>query len=193
MTAGNGAATHRSLRAVSDRRPSLRAKRSNPSSRKESWIASSQGLLAMTLPQFPKQTPRSRGAMRPSFARIVSPLCNQRAQGMPGAQCTRSLACSEKSIRVSHHGHTGTTRHSPRNGFTAYFALSSVTTLFDTVACASSHRLDANDWGVRTTRLRRTQQTAFVSRAAASTASRPAFVTIASRPSVGTGRCESVN
>ena len=43
-----------------------------------------------------------------------------------------------------------------RNGFTAYFALSSVTTLFDTVACASSHRLDANDWGVRTTRLHRT-------------------------------------
>ncbi len=37
------------------------------------------------------------------------------------------------------------------------FALSSVTTLFDTVACASSHRLDANDWGVGTTRLRRTQ------------------------------------
>src|SRR6266403_668564 len=57
------------------------------------------------------------------------------------------------STRVSHHGHTGTTRHSPRNGFTAYFALSSVTTLFDTVACASSRRLDAKDWGVGTTRL----------------------------------------
>src|SRR5258705_11264470 len=64
---------------------------------------------------------------------------------------------NKASIRVSHHGHTGTTRHSPRNGFTAYFALSSVTTLFDTVACASSHRLDANDWGVGTTRLHRTQ------------------------------------
>src|SRR5882724_10202536 len=64
---------------------------------------------------------------------------------------------NKTSIRVSHHGHTGTTRHSPRNGFTAYFALSSVTTLFDTVACASSHRLDANDWGVGTTRLHRTQ------------------------------------
>src|SRR5882724_6517537 len=64
---------------------------------------------------------------------------------------------NKTSTRVSHHGHTGTTRHSPRNGFTAYFALSSVTTLFDTVACASSHRLDAKDWGVGTTRLRRTQ------------------------------------
>jgi hypothetical protein len=30
--------------------------------------------------------------------------------------------------------------------------------LFDTVACASSRRLDANDWGVRTTRLGRTLQ-----------------------------------
>src|SRR5712672_4374047 len=77
---------------------------------------------------------------------------------MPGARCTRSLVCDKKqTYERSHHGHTGTTRHSPRNGFTAYFALSPVTTLFDTVACASSRRLDANDWGVRTTRLHRTQ------------------------------------
>src|SRR6266550_1491343 len=32
-----------------------------------------------------------------------------------------------------------------------------VTTVFDTVACASYRRLDANDWGVGTTRLHRTQ------------------------------------
>ena len=44
---------------------------------------------------------------------------------MPGAQCTRSLACDKiKAHERSHHGHTGITRHSPRNGFTAYFALS---------------------------------------------------------------------
>src|SRR5947207_1891503 len=103
-------------------------------------------------------SPRSRGAMRPRFCKNVRPSENQRAQGMPGAQCARSLVCKIKqAYEHSHHGHTGTTRHSPRNGFTAYFALSSVTTLFDTVACASSHRLDANDWGVGTTRLRRTQ------------------------------------
>jgi len=36
----------------------------------------------------------------------------------------------KKAHEHSHHGHTGTTRHSPRNGFTAYFALSPVTTLF---------------------------------------------------------------
>jgi hypothetical protein len=33
------------------------------------------------------------------------------------------------NTRVSHHGHTGITRHSPRDGFTAYSALSSVTGL----------------------------------------------------------------
>src|SRR5258706_6042199 len=54
----------------------------------------------------------------------------QRAQGMPGARCTRSLVCDKKQTHErSHHGHTGTTRHSPRNGFTAYFALSPVTRL----------------------------------------------------------------
>src|SRR6266481_1107525 len=90
----------------------------------------------------------------------------------------------KKAHERSHHGHTGTTRHSPRNGFTAYFALSPVTTLFDTVACASYRRLDANDWGVRTTRLHRPQQHSSSSALPASTASRPAFVTIAIRPSV---------
>src|SRR6266481_4748610 len=107
---------------------------------------------------------------------------------MPGARCTRSLVCDKnKPHERSHHGHTGTTRHSPRNGFTAYFALSPAIGLVVTVICASSRRLDASfgasephDFAVR-------QQTAFVSRAAASTASRPAFVTCA-RPSVGTGR-----
>jgi hypothetical protein len=45
-----------------------------------------------------------------------SALSYQRAQGMPGARCARSRACSVESTRVSHHGHTGNTRHSPRNG-----------------------------------------------------------------------------
>src|SRR6266481_133229 len=85
----------------------------------------------------------------------------------------------KKAYEHSHHGHTGTTRHSPRNGFTAYFALSSVTTLFDTVACASSHRLDANDWGVGTTRLRRPRQHNSSSAPPASTASRPTLMTCA--------------
>jgi hypothetical protein len=109
---------------------------------------------------------------------------------MPGARCARSLVCEmKKAHKHSHHGHTGNTRHSPRNGFTAYIALSPVTGL-------SCHR-----------RLRNTFRTLDASVGASgphdfavhghapssealpvSTASRPAFVTIASRPSGGTGR-----
>jgi hypothetical protein len=48
---------------------------------------------------------------------------------MPGARRARSRVRSVESTRVSHHGHTGITRHSPRNGFTAYSALSLVTGL----------------------------------------------------------------
>src|ERR1700752_5037650 len=38
---------------------------------------------------------------------------------MPDARSARSLAC-RKNTRVSHHGHTGNTRHSPRNGFNGF-------------------------------------------------------------------------
>src|ERR1035437_3031736 len=41
---------------------------------------------------------------------------DQRAQGMPGARCARSRAWCVGNTRVSHHRHTGITRHSPRNG-----------------------------------------------------------------------------
>ena len=39
---------------------------------------------------------------------------------MPGARCARSLAWCVKNTRVSHHGHTGIARHSPRNGFNGF-------------------------------------------------------------------------
>ena len=38
--------------------------------------------------------PHSRGAIRPRF--VPASLAKQRAWGMPGAQCTRSLACKVK-------------------------------------------------------------------------------------------------
>jgi hypothetical protein len=54
----------------------------------------------------------------------------QRAQGMPGAQCARSLACKmKKHTSIVTTVTPEITRHSPRNGFTAYFALSPVTRL----------------------------------------------------------------
>src|ERR1035437_5327486 len=48
------------------------------------------------------------------------PPSDQRAQGMPGARCARSRACGVENTRVGHHGHTGITRHSPRNGFNGF-------------------------------------------------------------------------
>jgi hypothetical protein len=64
---------------------------------------------------------------------------------MPGARCARSRMCSVESTRVSHHGHTGATRHSLRNGFTAYFVLSPVTGLFCHRRLAdNSAKLDAS-------------------------------------------------
>ena len=81
-----------------------------------------------TAAHFARHTSAISPRIRASFTGNVLP-SNQRAQGMPGARCARSLACSVKNTRVSHHGHTGFTRHSPRNGFTAYFVLSPVTGL----------------------------------------------------------------
>ena len=48
---------------------------------------------------------------------------------MPGASCTRSLACSVENTRVSHRRHADIIRHSLRNGFTAYGVLSPVSGL----------------------------------------------------------------
>ena len=58
---------------------------------KEEWIASSLALLAMTWKYdfaiSRRDAPESCVNIRPE---------NQRAWGMPGARCTRSLACSKK-------------------------------------------------------------------------------------------------
>ena len=50
---------------------------------------------------------------------------------MPGAQRTRSRACSVENTRVSHHGYAEITRHSrTRMVLTVSFVLSPVTGLF---------------------------------------------------------------
>jgi hypothetical protein len=59
----------------------------------------------------------------------------ERAQGRPGARCTRGLVCKKQKEHA--HEHTGSAeavRPSLRNGFTAYFALSPVTGFLATVA-----------------------------------------------------------
>jgi hypothetical protein len=60
----------------------------------------------------------------------------QRAQGRPGASCTRGLVCCLRLARGAHE-HTGTagaSRPSLRNGFTAYFVLSPENGSFASVA-----------------------------------------------------------
>jgi hypothetical protein len=61
-----------------------------------------------------------------------------------------ALRAKVESTQASHHGHAGNTRHSPRNGFTAYSALSRVTGLSchprpqETCKKLASRELDAS-------------------------------------------------
>jgi hypothetical protein len=122
---------------------------------------------------------------RRASARVVHELCpskNQRAQGMPGARGARGLVCKVESTRVSHHGHAGNTRHSPRDGFTVSFALSPVIGL----VCHRHRRFLANLTPASRRQDHTTSPSAvalFVTSATASTASRLTSVTIAKRPS----------
>src|SRR5258705_13986952 len=69
-------------------------KRSNPCCREVRMDCFVALLLAMT--SNPDTHTHSRGAMRPRFCINRSHLDRQRAQGMPGAQCTPTLACEIK-------------------------------------------------------------------------------------------------
>jgi hypothetical protein len=52
----------------------------------------------------------------------------KRAQGMPDARCTRGLVCNvHKEVRTRAYRAAEAIRHSLRNGFTAYIALSPAT------------------------------------------------------------------
>jgi hypothetical protein len=98
------------------------------------WVArSSRAMTTEGMARIFKQpnrdtTPHSRGTMRPSFAKRCRHLKN-RGRGeclVPNAPAASCALCSW-SI---HSGGTGYIRHSPRNGFTAYIALSPGTGLF---------------------------------------------------------------
>jgi len=89
---------------------------------------------------------------------------------------------NQNSTRASHHGHTGITRHSPRNGFNVYSVLSPVTGSFATVACASYRRLDSSIGKSGPHGFCRTPLAPSSAAPSASIASRSTFVTIASAP-----------
>src|SRR5215218_10415747 len=87
---------------------------------------------------------------------------NQRAQGRPGACCTRGLACDLRKQNCTRaYRAAGAFRPSLRNGFTAYFVLSPENGSFASVACASYRTLNAStaapephDFAVRVRRVR---------------------------------------
>ncbi len=116
------------------------------------------------------------GDARPELMRRSVSLEITRAQGRPGARCTRGLVC--KAVQKDAHEHTGSAesiRPSLRDGFTAYSALSPATNSF----CHRRRRIEglvAPGWadiasagltpatGARTTRFCRTQPSVFAKR-----------------------------
>src|SRR6266702_5635185 len=80
--------------------------------------------------------PATGGSDQTARSHILTDFPDTRARGRPGARCTRGLACKYAHSKSAHE-HTGsaeTLRPSPRNGFTAYSALSPVTGFLATVA-----------------------------------------------------------
>ena len=107
---------------------------------------------------------------------------------MPGARCTRSLVCAMVvSMHTSIHSEPSeNTRHSRTQWFTAYTALSPVIGFLATVACgvASTDLTPASGCQDHTSSPSAKSVRSSVA-PPASTASRPAFVTIASAPLSG--------
>ena len=138
-------------------------------------------LLAMTS-NFKYGSAFSRRECARGFASIVRA---SRTEGAGNAGCPmhpQPRVQMKKAHEHSHHGHTGN-----HPAFPAQWFYGLLRALPGDQACLTpSPALLLADLtparGVRTTRLRRTWQAAFVSRAAASTASRPTSVTCA-RPS----------
>jgi hypothetical protein len=150
-------------------------------------------LIQFSKQLIPDARPQSRGAMRPSLANR-SPR-KKRAQGMPGARCTRSLACEIKK-----HTSVVTTVTPVSPGIPRAMVLRLISRsprrsgLFVTVVS----RVFSQDLTPASRRQNHTTSpsasSALVSGAACvHRIPCPTSVTIAKRPSVGAGRCESVN
>ena len=118
----------------------------------------------------------------------------ERAQGRPGARCTRGLVCKvRKRRRTRAYRFSGEHPAFPAQWVDGlYRDLPGETRSVATIArssLAAANLTPAS--GVRTTRLRRTRQPRSSVAASASTASHRAFVTIAIRPSHRVRRAES--
>ena len=132
----------------------------------------------------PGRTSTLAGDARPELMRRPVSLEITRAQGRPGARCTRGLVCKRAQKHAHEHtGSAGASRPSLRSGFTAYFVLSPVNGSIATVVggispaqlSASTAAPGPHDFAVR---IRPRSSVA----ALASTASHRTFVTMANAP-----------
>jgi hypothetical protein len=132
--------------------------------------------------------PRSRGTGCPRFAIKFPPSRYRGRRECRAPDAPRGLVCNN-SVRCAHEhtGHTGITRHSPRNGLRLIRVLPGDRAFLP----PSSARLSANLTPASGSQDHTTSPSAGkrcrLKRSPASTAARPANVTIATRPSVGTG------
>src|SRR5258707_2695775 len=147
---------------------------------------SKSGLLRRFAPRNDGAPPRSRGAIGPSFAKTGSPLLTIEGAGNAGRSMRpQPRVRNKKAHEHSHHGHTGNHPAFPAQWFygllralpgdQACLTPSPARLLADLTP--ASGRQNDTTWPYASA--------LFVNCAAAPTASRPASVTIASRPSVG--------
>ncbi len=137
---------------------------------------------------FVASAPRNDGGYSFAISRRVTPevfqeapaLSKQRAQGRPGARCTRGLVCNvHKECAHEHTGPAESIRPSLRNGFTAYNALSSVSHALLPPSTPTSGRQDHTSLPYASA--------PFVKAPSRPPLPAPRFVTIASAPLGGTG------
>src|SRR5439155_7858821 len=102
--------------------------------------------IAFAIPILRRRTFAFSRRIAPEVCILVCPPRDQRAQGRPGACCTRGLACDLRKQKCTRaYRAAGAFRPSLRNGFTAYSALSPVNGSFATVAAQEKNppHLDA--------------------------------------------------
>jgi hypothetical protein len=169
---------------------SSQAKRSNPDRRR----GDSLDCFVATAPRNDEH-PHSRGTNAPGCCIVIAPR-SARAQGRPGAACTRSLVCIVESTRVRTTGSTGHPAFPCAMVYGLSRALPGVPGSFATVALPACRPVGSTSpvsqdlipasgqrRGIRTTRLRRPQPVARSSTAPIRPSHpRPTSVTIAIRP-----------
>jgi hypothetical protein len=120
----------------------------------------------------------------PELCVVFHPRKLQRAQGKPGARCTRGLVCKmHKRIRTRAYRFSGGIPAFPAQWFTAYSVLSPVNGLCCHRRCAGIPRNLTPASRRQDHTISPSASVPFVNGTSASTASHRTFVTIASRPS----------